>query len=61
MAPADRVTLMLKAVEQLPNQNRAILYYLCDLLGRVADKADVNRMTASNLGTVFGMVCGWRE
>jgi hypothetical protein len=55
--PDERVRLMLKAVEQLPDQNRGILYYLCDLLGRVANNAEVNRMNASNLGTVFGMVC----
>eukprot|EP00026_Physarum_polycephalum_P001371 Phypoly_transcript_01372.p1 GENE.Phypoly_transcript_01372~~Phypoly_transcript_01372.p1 ORF type:complete len:1101 (+),score=196.02 Phypoly_transcript_01372:61-3303(+) len=55
VAADERIPLMLKAVEQLPDQNRAILYYLCDLLGRVADNSEKNRMNASNLGTVFGM------
>lgn len=56
VSPSERVSLSLLAVSLLPDQNKAILYYLCDLLGKVADHADVNRMNASNLGTVFGMV-----
>jgi len=40
---------------KMPAENKEFLFQLCKLLHYVAALSDVNKMTASNLGVVFGM------
>lgn len=46
----------LMLVDKLPSENAEILFYLLDFLSNVAAHAQQNKMFASNLGMVFGIV-----
>jgi RhoGAP domain/PH domain/RhoGEF domain len=48
-----QVELLRACIAKLPLANRFVLQYLIGVLRRVADNADVNRMSAKNLGVVF--------
>jgi hypothetical protein len=51
---ADNAVIALsKEISCLPTANYDLLYYLCQFLHEVSCHSDVNRMTASNLATVF--------
>jgi len=41
-------------IDQLPQHNKLLLHCLIDLLNGVSKHSDKNKMTASNLGVVFG-------
>jgi len=47
------ITALSVAIRQLPVANYDLLKYLCSFLHDVAQRSDRNRMTASNLATVF--------
>lgn len=53
--PQERgVAMLAQCVARLPQRNRLLLHCLVDLLAAVSAHAAANRMTASNLGVVFG-------
>lgn len=56
---ADKAEATRNVMQQLPPQNLAILKALFTFLREVAAKADVNRMTASNLAIVLGPNLLW--
>lgn len=56
---ADKAEATLNVMQQLPPQNLAILKALFTFLCEVAAKADVNKMTASNLAIVLGPNLLW--
>lgn len=54
--PFDRdntVATFQQLIKELPALNRQLLLYILDLMTVFAAKADVNRMTAANLSTIF--------
>lgn len=48
-------------LEKLPEDNYAVLKYIIQFLGKVMDRADLNKMTSSNLAVVFGPNLLWSE
>ena len=54
LAPAQQSTLYTAVLDQLPSENRATLEPLMTHLTRVLAAADINKMTARNLGVCFG-------
>lgn len=48
------LAMLAQCVARLPARNRLLLHCLVDLLAAVSAHAAANRMTASNLGVVFG-------
>ncbi|XP_035703861.1 rho GTPase-activating protein 1 isoform X2 [Folsomia candida] len=48
-------------LEKLPEDNYAVLKYLVHFLSKVMDRADLNKMTSSNLAVVFGPNLMWSE
>ena len=56
VTPEERVSRVLELVEVLPEQNKAILYYICAFLYKVSEHVENNQMTIFNLSVVFGMV-----
>ncbi|CAL8104989.1 unnamed protein product [Orchesella dallaii] len=48
-------------LEKLPEDNYAVLKYLIHFLAKVMDRADLNKMTSSNLAVVFGPNLLWSE
>ncbi|XP_048365051.1 protein FAM13A [Sphaerodactylus townsendi] len=51
------VTALRELVRQLPEAHYCLLKYLCQFLRKVAEHHSENRMTVSNLATVFGPNC----
>ncbi|CAO1614360.1 unnamed protein product [Sympodiomycopsis kandeliae] len=52
--PGAREAKMKELISALPASHRETLRMLCAHLGRIANRAEENRMTARNLGVVFG-------
>jgi len=50
----EKVATMRKLVNSLPRENKLVLDYLIDFIGRVAEHASQNLMHIPNLATVFG-------
>merc|ERR1712137_585218 len=50
----ERASFINKLLKTLPPANRMILQYLIRFLNKLTEHADVNMMTAHNLGIVFG-------
>jgi len=47
--------------QRLPKDNQKLLRYIVDLLVKVMDRADLNKMTSSNLAIVFGPNLLWSD
>ncbi|KAL7880391.1 hypothetical protein SRHO_G00026450 [Serrasalmus rhombeus] len=52
--PYHRAEMMLSELQSFPDVNRNTLLFLLHHLKRVAQKAEQNKMSLSNLATVFG-------
>ncbi|EME39461.1 hypothetical protein DOTSEDRAFT_75208 [Dothistroma septosporum NZE10] len=49
----EKIVQLNELVRRLPAQNRALLEALSDLMLRIVDKVDLNKMNVRNLGVVF--------
>ncbi|KAH3745588.1 slit-robo rho GTPase activating protein 1,3 [Pelomyxa schiedti] len=56
---AKSVELLKQAVSELPAANKLLLHCLVDLLYKVAEHSEKNKMDATNLGVVFGPTIMW--
>jgi len=54
-------TASILVMEKLPEDNYKILKYIISFLSRVMERADLNKMNASNLAVVFGPNLIWAE
>lgn len=50
----EQVNSLRTGMADLPQENYAVLKYLCHFLHKVADNTEVNKMTVQNLARVFG-------
>lgn len=50
----ESVAKAAKTMAEIPEDNYSIVRYLCQFLRKVGEQSDVNKMTITNLATVFG-------